>query len=110
MSQISLWLTAFESAWHLLLGFLAQPTPAPGVPDPGGGQMPPGEIGEKVLLILKWVAALAVAACVGGVLYVAGRMAIAHRRGDEMNIAQLGWVLFSCLLIGSAAALVTALL
>jgi hypothetical protein len=89
---------------------LAQPTPEPSVPNPGGGEMPPGEIGEKVLLILKWIAALCTAACVGGLLYSGGRMAIAHRRGDETNIAQLGWVLFSCLLIGSASAIVAALL
>jgi hypothetical protein len=72
--------------------------------------MPPGEVGEKVLLLLKWVAGLATAACVGGLLYAGGKMAIAHRRGDETNIAQLGWVLFACLLIGSASAIVAALL
>jgi hypothetical protein len=87
-----------------------QPSPEPAVPNPGGGEMPPGEIGEKVLLILKWIAALCTAACVGGVIYTGGRMAIAHRRGDETNIAQLGWVLFACLLIGSAWAIVTALI
>ncbi|HCT80705.1 MAG TPA: hypothetical protein DGT23_29885 [Micromonosporaceae bacterium] len=89
---------------------LAEPTPAPGVPNPGGGVMPPGEVGEKVLLLLQWVAGLATAACVGGLLYAGGKMAIAHRRGDETNIAQLGWVLFACLLIGSASAIVAALL
>ncbi|MEU7822976.1 hypothetical protein [Catellatospora sp. NPDC049133] len=93
-----------------LQSVLADPTPAAPVPDPGGGQMPPGDVGEKVLLILKWVAGLATAACVGGILYTGGRMAIAHRRGDEANISQLGWVLFACLLIGSAAAIVASLI
>jgi hypothetical protein len=79
-------------------------------PNPGQGELPPGQVGAKVLLILRWVAGFATAACVGGVLYVAGKMAISHRRGDETNIAQLGWVFFGCVLIGSAAAIVTALL
>jgi hypothetical protein len=90
---------------HHACAMLADP-----VPDPGSGQMPPGQVGGKVLLLLKWLAALATAACVGGILWTGARMAISHRRGDETNIAQLGWVLFSCLLIGSAAAIVTALI
>jgi len=109
-------MTVIGYAWSLLdsvgsfFAVAAQPSPGPDVPNPGGGEMPPGEIGEKILLILKWIAALCTAACVGGLLYSGGRMAIAHRRGDETNIAQLGWVLFSCLLIGSASAIVAALL
>lgn len=96
---------------HLMSTLVSEPTPGPGtVPDPGGGEMPPGVIGERVLLILKWVAAGATACCVGGVLYIAGKMAIAHRRGDEIELASLGRVLFACLLISSATAIVTALI
>lgn len=79
------------------------------VPDPGAGEAPPG-VGERVLTILRWVAYLASAACVGGVLWTAGRMAIAHRRGDDTNVAQLGWVLGACVLIGSASGIVGALI
>ncbi|MFF0182598.1 hypothetical protein ACFYPF_26265 [Micromonospora sp. NPDC005223] len=80
------------------------------VPDPGSGEAPPGVIGDKVLTILKWIANLAIAACVGGVLYTAGKMALAHRRGDDTNVSQLGWVFAACLLIGSASAVVSALI
>lgn len=104
-------MSVVEGMLHAVAAFVADPTPGPGtVPDPGGGQMPPGVIGDRVLLILKWIAAGASAACVGGLLWTAGKMALAHRRGDETNIASLGWVLFACLLIGSAAAIVSALI
>lgn len=79
-------------------------------PDPGSGEVPPGEVGAKITLILQWVAWFATAAFVGAILYTAVRMAIAHRRGDETNIAQLGWVLFACVLGGSASAIVAALI
>lgn len=79
------------------------------VPDPGGGVAPPG-VADKVLTILQWIAYLATAACVGGLLYTAAKMALAHRRGDDTNISQLGWVFAACLLIGSASAVVSALI
>ena len=92
---------------------LAPPAPTPepggGVPNPGSGEAPPG-VGGKVLTILRWIAYLASAACVGGVLYTAGKMAISHRRGDDTNVSQLGWVLGACVLIGSASGIVSALI
>ena len=87
--------------------FTADPSPA--VPNPGSGEAPPG-VGGKVLTILKWIAYLASAACVAGLVLTAGRMAIAHRRGDDTNVSQLGWVLGACVLIGSASGIVGALL
>ena len=78
------------------------------VPDPGSGEAPPG-VGDKVLTLLRWIAYLASAACVAGVLYTAAKMALAHRRGDDTNVAQLGWVLGACVLIGSASGIVGAL-
>ena len=78
-------------------------------PDPGSGEAPP-EVGDKILTILKWVAYLASAACVAGILITAGRMAISHRRGDDSNVAQLGWVLGACVLIGAASGIVGALI
>ncbi|GIJ28279.1 hypothetical protein Vqi01_34410 [Micromonospora qiuiae] len=79
------------------------------VPNPGSGEPPP-ELGEKVLRILRWVAYLAVTACVGGLLFTAAKMALSHRRGDDTNVSQLGWVFAACLLIGSASAIVSALI
>ncbi|WP_433121933.1 hypothetical protein [Micromonospora sp. CA-246542] len=84
-------------------------TAAAPVPDPGSGEAPPG-VGDKVLTLLKWVANLAIAACVAGVLFTAGKMALAHRRGDDTNVSALGWVFAACILIGSASAVVSALI
>ena len=92
-----------------LASSLPQAPAPPGPPDPGSGEAPPG-VGEKVLTLLKWVAYLASAACVAGLIVTAARMAIAHRRGDDTNVSQLGWVLGACVLIGSASGIVGALL
>ncbi|TDB80177.1 hypothetical protein E1182_09920 [Micromonospora sp. KC721] len=94
---------------HHVLAAAPGPSGAPGVPNPGGGVAPPG-VASKVLTILQWIAYLATAACVGGVLYTAAKMALAHRRGDDTNISQLGWVFAACMLIGSASAVVSALI
>jgi hypothetical protein len=64
---------------------------------------PPGGIGADVERVLGWVMWLAVTACVAGIIITAARMAIAHRRGGDADVAQLGWVLGACVLIGSAA-------
>lgn len=80
------------------------------VPDPGSGVAPPGTVGKNVLLLLQWVAYIATAACVAGILVTAARMAIAHRRGDDTNVASLGWVLGACVLIGAASGIVSALI
>jgi hypothetical protein len=79
------------------------------VPDPGNGVPPSKEISEKILMLLQWVAYFATAACVAGILVTAARMAIAHRRGDDTNVAALGWVLGACVLIGAASGIVSAL-
>lgn len=78
------------------------------VPNPGGGTKPPGADGiEK---ILGWVAWVAVAVCVLGVLFAGATMAIQHRRGEGgESVSRLGWVLSGCIVIGSASALVGAL-
>ncbi|MFI7074959.1 hypothetical protein [Micromonospora sediminicola] len=97
-------MTLIEHLDHLQAAIAAAPAP-----DPGGGEAPPG-VGDKVLTLLKWVAYLATAACVGGVLYTAAKMALSHRRGDDTNLSQLGWVFAACILIGSASAVVSALI
>jgi hypothetical protein len=67
---------------------------------------PPGFGG--VSTILGWVAWFVTGACVLGVLIVAIKLAIAHRRGEGGEAAgQLGWVAFAGLLGAAAGPLVT---
>ena len=81
-------------------GLLAAP------PDPGGGTAPPG-VAEKIDTLVGWLAWVAVAACVAGVLFVAIRMAVLHQRGQlGEHMSGLGSVLGACILIGGASALV----
>lgn len=81
-------------------GILAAP------PNPGGGTPPPG-VGVKIDTLLAWVAWVAVAACVAGILFVAVRMAVLHQRGQlGEHMSGLGSVLGACVLIGGASALV----
>ena len=78
------------------------------VPNPGQGTQPPGSDG--IVKILGWAAWIAVAVCVVGVLIAGAKMAIEHRRGGGgESVASLGWVLGGCIVIGSASALVGAL-
>jgi peptidoglycan/LPS O-acetylase OafA/YrhL len=75
------------------------------VPNVGTGTTPP--FGDDLLTILKWIAWIATAACVLGILMVAATMAIRHQRGEGgQHLAGLGWVLLACILIGTASALV----
>ncbi|MFC7650612.1 hypothetical protein ACFQX6_67360 [Streptosporangium lutulentum] len=51
------------------------------------------------------------AACVGGLLFAAGKMALNHSRGEgSENAKSLGWVALACVLAGSATGLIGALL
>lgn len=77
------------------------------VPDPGEGVAPPGSAG--LLVILSWVAWGVFAVIVGGVLVQAGRMGMAHRRGEGMEVTGgLVVALIAAVIAGSAAAIVTA--
>jgi hypothetical protein len=79
------------------------------IPDPGQGAEPPGAAG--LLTILGWAAWVVFALCVAGVLIVAGKMVIAHRRGEGAEASGgLALVLAGTILAGSAAALVGAVL
>uniref|UniRef100_A0AAU1M5W2 Integral membrane protein n=1 Tax=Streptomyces sp. NBC_00148 TaxID=2903626 RepID=A0AAU1M5W2_9ACTN len=87
-----------ETGQHILLA----------VPDPSVGGNPPGY--EKLLTVLHWVFLAVTVACVAGVLIVAGRMAISHRRGEGgEHMGSLGIVMTACVLAGSASALVATL-
>lgn len=78
------------------------------VPNPGQGTQPPGSDG--IVKILGWAAWIAVAVCVIGVLVAGSKMTIEHRRGGGgESVASLGWVAGGCIVIGSASAIVGAL-
>ena len=84
---------------------LAGPAMAIDVPNPNP-QAPPG-VDTKVNTILGVLMYLVIAACVGGILLVAGKLAIAHRRGESGEaVGQLAGVAAASVLIGSAAAIV----
>lgn len=92
----------------LWLGVQLQNSPLSDVFDPGMGTAPPGS--GKFHKILNWGAWIAVIACIAGVIFVAAKMAIAHRRheGSEHG-ASLGFVMAACILVGSASGIVAGL-
>jgi type IV secretory pathway VirB2 component (pilin) len=73
------------------------------------GTRPPGADGiDKVI---SWVTWIAFSICILGVVIAGAMMAIGQRRGEGgEHAARLGWVLAACIVIGSASALVRALL
>lgn len=96
-----------HAAWYAI-DHVATQLMAP--PDPGGGKPPPGSFQGKFLTMLSWVAWTVFALCVAGILIIAGRMAVMHRRGEGgEHMAGLAWVGFAILLAGSASAIVGAL-
>lgn len=85
-----------------IYGLLAQ------VPNPGGGTAPPGS--AKFTTIISWAAYVAVGVCVVGILVVGAKMALQHRQGQGGDhAASLGWVMAGCIVVGSASAIVGAL-
>jgi hypothetical protein len=79
------------------------------IPNPGQGSAPPGSGG--VMKILGWCAWIVFGAIVAGVLMVAGRMALAHRRGEGVEVSGgLVMTLAAAIIAGSASALVGAVL
>lgn len=78
------------------------------VPNPGDGVAPPGA--DKIVTILQWGKWLFSAGAVGGGLIIATKMVIAHRRGDDTNVAQLGFWLAACVLGGVGPHIVDALI
>lgn len=79
------------------------------VPDPGQGEAPPGS--EGLLRILRWAAFVALVACVLGVIVCGALMALQHQRGGGGEHAnRLGMVMAGAIIIGSASALITAVL
>lgn len=88
---------------------LADPTPG-GYNGPAiGNGAPPG--GAKFSTVLGWVKWIVTGACVLGILLSAGAIAMSARKnqGGE-HLTGLGWVMGACVLIGSAAQIVGALI
>ena len=70
---------------------------------------PPGV--ESLTTVVNWLAWGVSIACVAGVLLVAGRMALAHRRGEGMEVTGgLIAVLCAAILAGGASGFVAAVL
>lgn len=90
---------------------LIQTLPQGGVPNPGRGEAPPGSDG--LVTMLRWAMWIASGMCVLGVLIAGGSMALAlngRGNGGGEHVTKLGWALAGCIVIGSASALVAALL
>lgn len=75
------------------------------------GEPLPGDAGDKVTKVVGWVTWIAFTICVLGVIIAGAMMAVGQRRGEGgEHAARLGWVLAACIVIGSASALVGALI
>jgi hypothetical protein len=81
-----------------------------GLPNLGSGTAPPGA--EKITLILQWGLWAVTIACVGGVLFSAGKMALNHRNGGGGGEAMTGliWVLVASVIAGSATSIIALLI
>lgn len=79
------------------------------IPDPGQGIQPPDTAG--LTTILGWAAWCVFAAIVAGVLIQAGRMGLAHRRGESVEVTGgLVLALIAAVVAGAASSLVGAVL
>ncbi|MGI5323802.1 hypothetical protein [Actinomadura nitritigenes] len=82
---------------------------APGVPDPGQGEAPP--FAGPFMTVLRWGVYFALGGGVAGFVIIGFRMTIQHKRGEGGNHAgSLVIVAFGCIVIVSAAAIVTGLI
>lgn len=90
---------------HQLAGHATAALYTADVPNPKP-QAPP-EVAEKVEALIGFLRYGVIAACVAGMFLVAGKAALAHRRGELSDVmGSLGAVLAACLLVASGSALV----
>lgn len=88
---------------------VAAAVPLANAPDPEPNA--PGGIQTAVETILGLILYLVIAGCVAGVLFVAGKLALAQRRGEPAeNLGGLLAVAGACVLAATAAALVNFLM
>jgi hypothetical protein len=79
------------------------------IPNPGQGTPPPGSGG--ITTVLGWVAWVVFACCVGGLLMVAGKMALEHSRGGHMEMSGgVVKVIVAAIIAGSASGIIGAVL
>jgi hypothetical protein len=78
-------------------------------PTPGNQDLP-GDLSTKLGTLMGWALRLGYVACFFGFVYAAGKMAIAHRRGEEVNFTGLATTAAACLIMGSAGAIADALI
>lgn len=77
------------------------------IPDPSPEQ-PPGTGG--ITTIISWAKWIAYAIAGIGIIFVAIRMAIQHRRGEGgEHLGSLGWVLGAVILVGGGIGIITTL-
>jgi len=96
------------SALHGLIPMVARLAPL--VDDPDTDSNLPGGLENKVQDVVNWIATIATMLSVVGVIIVGITMALAARRGEGSEVAaRLGWVAAGCVLIGTSAAIVNAL-
>lgn len=90
------------------LGTIVFAAPAYAGPVPNPSPKLPGTLSGKLTGLLDILMALAIFACVAGVIVCAAKLALAFRHGEAGEVAgKLGGVLAACVLIGGAASLVT---
>ncbi|MFC0039579.1 hypothetical protein [Actinomadura rayongensis] len=71
----------------------------------------PSEVVAMYNKLLGFVTWTVTGLCVAGIMIVAGRMAVAHRRGEGGEHATgLAWVGGACLLVGTATPIITAIM
>ena len=70
----------------------------------------PTEANEKLGMLMGWAANLVYVACFIGFLIAAGKMALGHHRGDDINWKGLGGVAIACIVGGGATGIVDALI
>ncbi|ADB35982.1 Conjugal transfer protein TrbC [Kribbella flavida DSM 17836] len=74
------------------------------------GDALPNEVQNKVETVVGWVTTISISICILGVIVAGAMMAIGQRRGEGgEHAARLGWVLAGCIVIGTASALVNAI-
>ena len=79
--------------------------PMGNVKDPGIKM--PQQVQDKIDLLLAMLKGGALLACVAGVFLVAGKAALAHRRGELHDVTgQLGAVLAGCVLLAGGVGIV----
>ena len=109
MTLIAITIDSIGSQLHALSRDVTEVLAAPKAPVPpvGTGNPP---FGGKISTLLGWLRWLVLVACIAGIFITGGRMAIAWRGGNDANVAQLGWVMLGCILVGTASQIVGALI